>query len=103
MTSAVSFRLLRLIFMCGRRAGAGVGVGGGAEPGQDGVELLAGFLAQRGPFLRGFPADLGELGPQFLGGGAVLAGAAFEAAPAWPVTATEPPISYRDQSASHGA
>ena len=53
--------------------------------------------------VRGFPADLGELGPLFLGGGAVLAGAAFEAAPAWPVTATEPPISYRDQSASHGA
>lgn len=64
----------------GRRRARGVGLGGGgvgAEPGQDRVELLAGFLAERGAFLGGLAADLGELGAQLLGGAAVVGGAAL--------------------------
>jgi hypothetical protein len=59
------------------RAGAAGAAAGGAQLGEDGGELVGGFLAQRGALLGGLAPDPGEFGAQLLDSGPVVTGAAL--------------------------
>jgi hypothetical protein len=61
------------------------GAGGGAQLGEDGGELVAGFLAQGGALVGGLAPEGGEFGAQLLDGGPVVAGAGPRRRPPAPV------------------